>query len=87
MNEDHTKIEVTRFGKNGGTWSSEDLVVGATYRIEPRNPKKLHHRGRLCTYLGIRGGKVRVKFADTGGLGYAEVDELVLIEQPSKSGW
>jgi len=49
--------------------------------VEPVNSNKKKHRGRVCrlrgSYHGANMFKIRVKFLDTGQLGYVDAEDLI----------
>ena len=56
------------------------IRVGDEYIIQPTNPKKMKHRDRKCTLIGldddIMPHKVSIRFKDNNRLGKTFVDEL-----------
>lgn len=61
------------------------LTVGETYRVEPLNPRKKKHRGRVCTILEFDNDfmprKASVRFHDTNRVGKVELSDLVPVGQ------
>jgi hypothetical protein len=82
LNQDGQTIQTCSSGSFRGVQEAEVILrPGDTYLVEPENPQNLHHRGRLCIFLGIDSGdtgKLRVRFEDTGRQGRVEMDDLVL---------
>lgn len=59
------------------------LIPGSRYRIEPLNPKKLKHRGRMCVLIQYDAAyfdQGQVRWEDTKRIGQVELSDLLLIE-------
>ncbi|MED3498474.1 hypothetical protein ACEF06_22370 [Brevibacillus agri] len=59
------------------------LIPGNHYLVEPINPQKKKHRGRICTINGFEKNdigdplKIRVQFEDNNRHGKVSVDDLL----------
>lgn len=67
------------------------VKVGSTYRIEPSNPLKKKHRGRVCTLVeavdssgkDIAADVAVVRFADSNRIGKVDLGDLYEIAEPT----
>ncbi|MHA7582060.1 hypothetical protein ACX12E_16965 [Paenibacillus vandeheii] len=58
------------------------LEYGGIYKVVPDNPNKLKHRDKVGMLVGFKVDrlnnplKVRIKFDETGRIGYVELEDL-----------
>ena len=80
MNE---RVEGTvTFGRRSRRYA---VAVGDACIVDPINPRKKKHRGRLCEVVELEmlDGDAWVKFIDTGRTGKVDIGDLVSAKHPN----
>ncbi|MED1645575.1 hypothetical protein P4U99_20740 [Brevibacillus agri] len=66
------------------------LIPGNHYLVEPINPQKKKHRGRICTIIGFEQNDIRdplkilVQFSDNNRHGKVSIDDLLEFKRQRK---
>ncbi|QDV67679.1 hypothetical protein Poly24_13810 [Rosistilla carotiformis] len=80
MKESHT----IQSGSGRKRRETVTLTIGETYRVEPLNPQKKKHRGRVCAILefddDFMPGFASVRFHDNNRVGKVDLSDLVPID-------
>jgi hypothetical protein len=85
MDKKYIKMEV--FDRSSGIIRKVVLESGKLYKVDPINPQKMKHRGRICEFIrwyddDSRGERdiIEVRFLDTNRKGRVEGSDLVEYE-------
>jgi hypothetical protein len=84
---------VFQAGNGRGEWREVRIKVGETYRVEPSNPLKKKHRGRICTVIELTNSSGKdldadvaiVRFADNNSRGKVPLSELFKVVEASRN--